>query len=140
MGEEYFRRHGKEPDYIWRGVVQKPTLYAVRVITDTVLEEYRKGRLDKVYVIFTHYVNAAVQEPVMIKLLPLSVENLKDAKVEYDYSGDILFDPSRGGVREGSAAVHRRDAFQCDLAVVGIGARRADERNAERDEKCGRNA
>ena len=41
MGEEYFRRHGKEPDYIWRGVVQKPTLYAVRVITDTVLEEYR---------------------------------------------------------------------------------------------------
>ena len=100
MGEEYFRRHGKEPDYIWRGVVQKPTLYAVRVITDTVLEEYRKGRLDKVYVIFTHYVNAAVQEPVMIKLLPLSVENLKDAKVEYDYSGDILFDPSPEAVFE----------------------------------------
>ena len=100
MGEEYFRRHGKEPDYIWRGVVQKPTLYAVRVITDTVLEEYRKGRLDKVYVIFTHYVNAAAQEPVMIKLLPLSVENLKDAKVEYDYSGDILFDPSPEAVFE----------------------------------------
>lgn len=100
MGEEYFRRHGKEPDYIWRGVVQKPTLYAVRVITDTVLEEYRKGRLDKVYVIFTHYVNAAVQEPVMIKLLPMSVENLKDAKVEYDYSGDILFDPSPEAVFE----------------------------------------
>lgn len=72
----------------------------MRVITDTVLEEYRKGRLDKVYVIFTHYVNAAVQEPVMIKLLPLSVENLKDAKVEYDYSGDILFDPSPEAVFE----------------------------------------
>ena len=99
-GEEYFRQHGKQPDYIWRGIVQKPTLYQVRVITDTVLEEYKKGRLDKVYVIFTHYVNATVQEPLMIKLLPLSVDNLKDAEIEYNYRGDILFDPSPNAVFE----------------------------------------
>ncbi len=92
--EEYFRHGGVEPDYSWRGVIQKPTLYQVRIITDTVLEEYQAGRLDKVYVIYTHYENATLQEPTMIKLLPLSVENLKDVGVEYHYRGDMLFDPS----------------------------------------------
>jgi len=94
MGEEYFRRQGIEPDILWRGVIQNPSMYNARRMTEILCEAYGSGSVDEVYVIYTQYKNAMAQEPVMHRLLPLQEEDFRDVSMEYNYAGDILFEPS----------------------------------------------
>ena len=94
VGEEYFERHGIKPDFLWRGVIQNPTLYNANVLAETVLDEYNSGNADEVYVIFTSYKNPMSQNPEMIKLLPLAVDSSDDIQLEFEYSTEIMFDPS----------------------------------------------
>ncbi|MBE6569803.1 MAG: ATP synthase F1 subunit gamma [Ruminococcaceae bacterium] len=94
VGEEHFRAKGIEPDYCWRGVIQNPAMYSARAMTDILVEEFENRGTDEVFVIFTHYKNAMQQEPVMMKLLPLSEGDFRDVSVEYEYKSDIIFEPS----------------------------------------------
>ena len=94
VGEEYFAQQEIIPDYTWRGVIQNPTMHNARTIAETVLDEFDSGRVDAVYVIFTRYKNSQVQTPDMIKLLPISEKKLSDVEVEYNYTGEMMFEPS----------------------------------------------
>lgn len=93
-GEEYFVSRGIKADFIWRGVVQNPSLYNARVICETILNEYNDGNADEVYVIFTSYKTSLAQNAECMRLLPLSASVLSDVEVEYEYNFDMEFFPS----------------------------------------------
>jgi len=93
-GEKFFQSRGIEPDFTWRGVIQEPAMYNARAMTEIITEEYNERRADEIYVIYTHYKNSMVQEPAMLKLLPLSEDDFSDVELEYEYRTEIEFVPS----------------------------------------------
>lgn len=82
MGRNYFSRRNlnvlRDFDY----PVQNPTVYRAREIADLILEQFRNGQLDEVYLIFTQMVSTIKLLPQTIKLLPLDPESLA-ADVSY---------------------------------------------------------
>ena len=72
LGRQYFvKRTDVELDMSFRYTVQNPTLYRSRTITGEMIEQFRSGELDEVYVIYTRMVNAMQVETDTVKLLPL---------------------------------------------------------------------
>lgn len=101
MGRNYFIRKNlnvvKDFDY----PVQNPTVYRAREMAEAVIEMFRKGEIDEVYVIYTKMISSIKLEPQLMKLLPLELESLredlKDVKVvgeglSYEPSPQAVFD------------------------------------------------
>lgn len=59
------------------------------------LEQYSTGKLDKVYLAYSRFVNAMKQEPVIEQLLPLSSDRLEMiGEKRREYSWDYIYEPS----------------------------------------------
>ena len=59
------------------------------------LELYTAGKIDKVYLAYSRFVNAMKQEPVVEQLLPLSSDRLEEiGEKRREYSWDYLYEPS----------------------------------------------
>ncbi len=78
----------------WLGASQQPSIYYARQIGESLVELYREGIVDEVYVIYTHYYSQMRQEVSCARLLPLSEEDFKDVTLEYNYQADIIYEPS----------------------------------------------
>jgi F-type H+-transporting ATPase subunit gamma len=71
LGRHYFEKHDIQIEEQFHYAVQKPTLDRARRIMETILEEYRQGNLDEVYIVFTKMENAISEEVQCEKLLPM---------------------------------------------------------------------
>ncbi|MCW3161849.1 ATP synthase F1 subunit gamma [Chryseobacterium oryctis] len=65
-------------------------------VTEGVMNSYREGQFDEVYLIYNKFINAATQEVTTEKLLPISMAEVdaKEAQVETDY----IFEPNRAEI------------------------------------------
>jgi len=95
MGKGYFTKKKynvyKEFDY----PVQNPTIYRAREISETVLELFKRGELDEVYIIYTRMISTIRLEPQLMKLLPLDMESLKeDIKDVRTRDEGLVYEPS----------------------------------------------
>ncbi|NLL77869.1 MAG: ATP synthase F1 subunit gamma [Clostridiales bacterium] len=70
VGRQYFKRKKIDIQEEFHYTVQNPTLGRARNIAETVMEMYRHGSLDEVYIIYTRMTNFIQAEAEMIKLLP----------------------------------------------------------------------
>ena len=79
VGRNYFNRknHNLYADFDYP--VQNPTVYRAREIADIVLTLFRSGELDEVYLVYTLMVSAIKLIPQTMKLLPLELDELKEA-------------------------------------------------------------
>ena len=102
MGYNYYLRKkynvAEEFDY----PVQNPTVFRAREIQEIILDKFKKGEVDEVYMAFTEMVSSIKLIPQAIRLLPLNLDVLKanfglsDIKAE---AGAILnYEPSAGAV------------------------------------------
>ena len=58
------------------------------------LELYTQGKLDKVYLAYSRFLNAMKQEPVVEQLLPLSTDRLEEiGEGKREHSWDYLYEP-----------------------------------------------
>ena len=74
LGRQYFRKRESddvEIDMNFRYTVQKPTMHRARMIGEKMVEEFLKGQLDEVHIIYTNMINAAASETSTMQLLPL---------------------------------------------------------------------
>jgi len=76
MGKNYFSRHNYNMFHDFDYPVQNPTVYRAREIAEKILEQFKKGELDEVYLIYTVMISAIKLEPQALKLLPLDPEAL----------------------------------------------------------------
>ncbi len=82
--------------------VQNPTVYRAREMAEKVLDMFSKGELDEVFLIYTSMISSIRLEPVCMKLLPLSIDALKediklneikiDEGLDYEPSPKAVFD------------------------------------------------
>ena len=71
VGRSYFRHKGVDIAVEFMYTAQDPTAYRAREIAETIVEHFRKGRLDEVYIVYTEMVTSMTLEPRILKLLPL---------------------------------------------------------------------
>ncbi|TCL61191.1 F-type H+-transporting ATPase subunit gamma [Kineothrix alysoides] len=71
VGRQYFKRKKIDIEEEFQYTVQNPTLGRARKIAENVLEMYREGRLDEVYIIYTKMASFMQAEAETVKLLPL---------------------------------------------------------------------
>lgn len=97
VGQEaraFFNRKKYMIDVEFLHVSQNPSLYNARNITNDILELYDNGLMDEVYVVYTQFHSVLKQEPKVLKLLPLSMSNFREVKVETQYSAEMFYHPS----------------------------------------------
>lgn len=70
-----------------------PTLQAINAPVQAMIDDYNKGRLDKIYLVYNRFVNAMVQRPVVEQLLPLSKNVFTDTYKTVDYAWDYIYEP-----------------------------------------------
>lgn len=91
---EYFSRKGWTPDREFLGMAQNPSIANARLLKDELFDLYDRGEVDEVSVIYTRFINSAVQYPRIVRLLPLSIRDYKNVTVEYDYDLDMIYHPT----------------------------------------------
>ncbi len=75
----------------------KPNLYRARSIAESVVDEYRRGNLNEIYVVYTKMKSALLAEAEMIKLLPMSADMFPGADLtssEQSSEYEELYEPS----------------------------------------------
>jgi F-type H+-transporting ATPase subunit gamma len=77
-------------------VFDKLSFDVVSNVTETVMSNYREGKFDEVYVIYNKFVNAATQDVITEKVLPISMAEIdaKETQVETDY----IFEPNKAEI------------------------------------------
>ena len=84
-----------------------PTLQRARNITVDAIDDFKSGKLDEIYLIYTKIQNALTSEPVMERLLPLDREHLKPApKGLGDPRGEVEMFPDAKTVFEQTAPIY----------------------------------
>lgn len=75
LGRQYYAAKGIEVAEQFHYTAQNPTLHRARIITETILEQFKSGELDEVYLIYTRMKSSIRTETEMLKLLPLIRED-----------------------------------------------------------------
>jgi len=84
-----------------------PTLQRARDITVDAIDDFKSGKLDEVYIVYTKIQNALTSEPVMERLLPLDREHLKPTpKGLGDPRGEVEMFPDAKTVFEQTAPIY----------------------------------
>lgn len=94
MAKEFFINRGIQPDVEYLHASQNPTLEDARIITADLMEMFEKGLIDSIEIVYTRMVSAAVQEPIVLHLLPLLIEDFYDVEEAHDYNVILDFEPS----------------------------------------------
>ena len=96
LGRQYFAHRGIPVAEQFHYTAQNPTLHRARIITETLLEQFREGELDEVDIIYTNMLNNVTTEPAMMRLLPLVRERFigKDGQNLSVYQEPLVMNPS----------------------------------------------
>lgn len=104
VGHNYFRRKSRNMYKDFDYPVQNPTTYRAREIAEIVLELFRKGELDEVYIVYTLMASTIKLVPQIMKLLPLDLKAVHedigisengmkiDDMFNYEPSPKVVFD------------------------------------------------
>ncbi|MCL4832652.1 MAG: ATP synthase F1 subunit gamma [Caldilineaceae bacterium] len=92
-GRDWLLRYDPVVRAEFMGLGDAPTTNDIAPITRILLDDYRSGRFDQVYAIYTDFVNTLVQQPVVQKLLPV-----QPAETDDSMAPDYIFEPSAGAV------------------------------------------
>ena len=99
VGSSHYLRRGLSPDRHFERLAEKPKLDQVRRLMTILIDQYNRGEIDELRIVYTRFINTLSREPVEQKLLPVELNDFKrgrpenEADREYDRSF-ILYDPS----------------------------------------------
>lgn len=92
-GTELLTAAGVTPDDSWYGASQKPSVYQAYELSDKIVELYGDKTVSEVYIVYTEYVNSAVQRPVCKRVLPILRRDFDDVEYHSDMDYDIIYEP-----------------------------------------------
>jgi F-type H+-transporting ATPase subunit gamma len=94
----YFRYRQVELSGTWTGVSDTPPYTVAKEIGQRLVEDYLSGKVDRVLIAYTEYVNVVTQRPKTVQLLPV-VPPERDAEsggvsavIEFEPSADAILD------------------------------------------------
>ncbi len=105
----YRALYHKDPRLVeeFRYSATAPTLQRARDITVDAIDDFKSGKLDEIYLVYTSIENALTSEPTMVRLLPLDREHLQPAPKGFgDPSGEVEMFPDAWTVFEQIAPIY----------------------------------
>ena len=105
----YRALYHKDPRLVeeFRYSATAPPLQRARDITVDAIDDFKSGKLDEIYLVYTRIENALTSEPTMVRLLPLDREHLQPApKGLGDPSGEVELFPDAWTVFEQTAPIY----------------------------------
>lgn len=97
IGQEarvFFDKRGYMIDVEFLHMSQNPSLVNARKIASDILDLYNNKLMDEVYIIYTHFISTFLQQPTVLKLLPLDLSNFFDVNTEIEKEFEIAYHPS----------------------------------------------
>ncbi len=94
---QYFRKQGIMPDIEIIGVSQDPSLYHARHMTQDIFRFYDEGITDRVFVVFTEFINSVNHRPVIQRLLPVEPGELVE-ELRAEHRTNMIYHPSPEGM------------------------------------------
>ena len=99
VGTSHYLRRGITPDRHFERLAEKPKLDQVRRLMTILIDQYDRGEIDELRIVYTRFINTLSREPMEQKLLPVELNDFKRGRPTstedeaYDRSY-ILYDPS----------------------------------------------
>ena len=84
MGRKYFTKKNVRIDMEFLYTAQDPSMWSARNIAETLVDLYRKEKLDEIYIIYTKMVTPLKAEPEIIQILPLKRQSFEEMNVELE--------------------------------------------------------
>lgn len=102
-GRRYFNAHKGPIDDSFYFTAQNPTLQRARVITAHLLEDYKKGKISKIFVVYTDLKSGISQEAHVDRILPLHRGDFQADTVEKAIERPFVFFPDAAQVLDNMA-------------------------------------
>lgn len=94
-GVEQLKHKGYESSKTVTGISETPTYRDAKEIADYVTDKFLKGEIGEVYLAYTSFKSTIQQEPQMVRLLPLDIQNIEAKESESNEPSDLLvYEPS----------------------------------------------
>lgn len=84
MGRQYFTRKKVRIDGEFLYTAQDPSMWRARNIAESLVDLYRKEKLDEIYIIYTKMITPLKAEPEIIQILPLKRQSFEEMNVELE--------------------------------------------------------
>ena len=94
VARNYFEVRNMQVDIEFTDVVQNPTLHHARVIAETLLELFEQDVLDQAFIVYRRMVSTMQHQPMIERLLPLTLDGFADIDPEELDLSDKQFVPS----------------------------------------------
>ncbi len=91
VGRRYFEKKNIPIDINFKYTAQNPNMNRARIISEKIVELFREGELDEVYIIFTRIVNSVTFNAEIKQLLPLKRSKIGNA--EQNNYNPCFFEP-----------------------------------------------
>lgn len=92
-GLDFMRRAQRDIAAEFTGMGDKPTLQETLPISRIVIDDFKSGAVDEVWVAYSQFVSTMVQKPVLEKLLPV-----EPAEIEPQHNVEYLYEPDAATV------------------------------------------
>lgn len=92
-GRDFMRRTGVPIAAEFAELGDHPSYEDIRPIARVIMDDYIFGQVDKVYILYPHFVNTAVQRPEVMSLLPVEPPTEKAT-----WGVDYIYEPTRAAV------------------------------------------
>lgn len=90
---QHFIRQGYNIDEEFHYSANNPSIHRARVITEYIIDLYKREELDDVYVVFTKMINSIKEETEVVQLLPLKTHSfIKNELIEKSQEGRGNYD------------------------------------------------
>ena len=140
----HYIRRGKQPNRHFERLAERPKLDQVRRMMTILTEQYDRGEIDELRIVYTRFINTLSREPMEQKLLPVELNDFQRQQVpgvvndSYDRA-QILYDPSPAQVLDAlipqmligfvyGAIVHAYASENCSrMAAMENATRSADK-------------
>ena len=87
---DYFRRRPVKVRDSRTGLLNKVAYEDARRLGSELIELFETGGADEVYILYSHFINIAKQQPSVVRLLPISAAGQQGGEKAFEY----LFEPS----------------------------------------------
>ncbi len=84
VGRRYFEKKNIPIDYNFNYTAQNPNMNRARIISEKVVDLFKRGELDEVYIVFTRMINSVTFNAEIRQLLPLKRQKY-DTREENNY-------------------------------------------------------
>lgn len=100
VGRRYFEKKNIPIDIDFKYTAQNPNMNRARIISEKIVELFKKKELDEVYIVFTRMINSVTFEAEMKQLLPLKKQKITEHLDSSNNYQQCFFEPDINTVFE----------------------------------------